>query len=237
MQNLPQGPSSYDPRRSLLQAQSSGAFGDYFGTGGTSGLSGMGSGDLSSLISARLNMNGGSGGFGDSSSSGQGSLFGRQSNAMGSFGGGMGASSPFGSISSGLGGGTAGSSGSPAPLPQQASLNGGQPSSFPSYGNNQFPYLDIQRQPPIRHRPNPYADVPSLYDLYQQYSRISPTLDRFGMAVFQNGTGNFDELPMDMPVGPEYVLGPGDDLNLELTGSVSDHLRSCLLYTSPSPRD
>ena len=228
MQNLPQGPANYDPRRSLMQAQSSGAFGDYFGSGGTSGLSGMGSGDLSSLISARLNMSGGTGGLGDSASGGQGSLLSRQPNMMGSFGGGMGLSSPFSGMSLGLGGGTSGSGmGNSAQLPQQASLNGGQPSPYPSYGNNQFPYssLDIQKQPPITHRPNPYADVPSLYDLYQQYARISPTLDRFGMAVFQNGTGNFDELPMDMPVGPEYVLGPGDDLNLELTGGVSDHLR------------
>ena len=228
MQNGPQGPAGYDPRRALLQAQSSGAFGDYYGSGGASALSTMGSGDLSSLISARLNMSGGTGGLGDSMSGGQGSLLGRQPNLMGSVGGGTGLSSPLSAMASGLGGRTGGSSfGNPAQFPQQTSLNGGQPSPFPSYGTNQFPYslLDIQRQPPVTHRPNPYADVPSLYDLYQQYARISPTLDRFGMAVFQNGTGNFDELPMDMPVGPEYVLGPGDDLNLELTGGVSDHLR------------
>ncbi len=80
-------------------------------------------------------------------------------------------------------------------------------------------------QPVIRHRANPYADVPSLYDLYSQVSRRSPVLERFGADIFRNGTGNFDELPMDLPVGPDYVLGPGDGLNIELWGSVSQRLQ------------
>ena len=79
--------------------------------------------------------------------------------------------------------------------------------------------------PVIRHRPNPYADVPSLYDLYSQVSKRSPVLSRFGENIFENGTGNFDELPMDMPVGPDYVLGPGDRVSIELWGSVSQHLQ------------
>ena len=77
----------------------------------------------------------------------------------------------------------------------------------------------------IRHRPNPYADVPSLYDLYSQVSRRTDQLSRFGMDIFTNGTGNFDELPMDVPVGPEYVLGPGDTLRIDLWGSVSERLQ------------
>jgi protein involved in polysaccharide export with SLBB domain len=77
----------------------------------------------------------------------------------------------------------------------------------------------------LARRVNPYADVPSLYDLYAQYARRSPQLVRFGQDIFDNGTGNFDELPMDMPVGPDYVLGPGDGLNVELWGSVSQRLR------------
>jgi protein involved in polysaccharide export with SLBB domain len=79
-------------------------------------------------------------------------------------------------------------------------------------------------QPRLRHRPNPYADVPSLYDLYAQYSR-SAVVERFGSEIFRNGTGNFDELPMDLPVGPDYVLGPGDGLNIDLWGAVSQRLR------------
>jgi len=78
---------------------------------------------------------------------------------------------------------------------------------------------------PLRHRVNPYADVPSLYDLYSQYGRRSPELVRFGDDVFRNGTGNFDQLPMDLPAGPDYVLGPGDGVNINLWGGVSQRLR------------
>lgn len=81
------------------------------------------------------------------------------------------------------------------------------------------------QQPRLRHRPNPYADVPSLYDLYAQYSKRSPRLERFGEDVFRNGTGNFEELPMDLPAGPEYVVGPGDGLTINLTGGVSQRLQ------------
>jgi len=80
-------------------------------------------------------------------------------------------------------------------------------------------------QPRLHHRPNPYADVPSLYDLYAQYSKRSPRLERFGEDVFRDGTGNFEELPMDLPAGPDYVVGPGDGLTIELTGGVSQRLQ------------
>ena len=106
-------------------------------------------------------------------------------------------------------------------FPQQARSEtmGGQP--MPPYS------LSTRRpeQPALRHRPNPYADVPSLYDLYSQYSGRTPTLERFGIDVFRNGTGNLDQLPMDLPVGPEYVLGPGDGLSIELWGGVSQRLQ------------
>lgn len=78
--------------------------------------------------------------------------------------------------------------------------------------------------PVLRHSPNPYADIPSLYDLYARYSG-KPVLHRFGEDIFQNGTGNFDDLPMDMPAGPDYVVGPGDGLNIELWGGISRRLR------------
>jgi protein involved in polysaccharide export with SLBB domain len=80
-------------------------------------------------------------------------------------------------------------------------------------------------QPMLAHNPNPYADVPSLYDLYAQYRSRSPVPVRFGADVFENGTGNSDQLPMDLPVGPDYVLGPGDGLNIDLWGSYSQRLK------------
>lgn len=77
----------------------------------------------------------------------------------------------------------------------------------------------------FRRKPNPYAMVPSLYDLYEQSPAQSRKLERFGTSVFENGTGNLDQLPMDVPVGPDYVVGPGDGLNVDLWGSVSQRLQ------------
>ncbi len=88
-----------------------------------------------------------------------------------------------------------------------------------------FTYPKMSQQPRLRHRINPYADVPSLYDMYAQYSRRSTHLERFGEDVFRNGTGNFDDLPMDVPAGPDYVVGPGDGLTINLTGGISQRLQ------------
>jgi polysaccharide export outer membrane protein len=82
-----------------------------------------------------------------------------------------------------------------------------------------------QPQHLVNRRPNPYADIPSLYDLNLQYSRRSPALQRFGNEVFQKATGNIEQLPMDVPAGPDYVLGPGDGISIDLFGGVSQRLR------------
>jgi protein involved in polysaccharide export with SLBB domain len=103
---------------------------------------------------------------------------------------------------------------------QQARFETQRSLEFPSYT---FPKLP--QQPRLRHRPNPYADIPSLYDLYAQYSRQSSKLGRFGEDVFRNGTGNLDELPMDLPAGPDYVIGPGDGLTINLSGGISQRLQ------------
>jgi protein involved in polysaccharide export with SLBB domain len=95
----------------------------------------------------------------------------------------------------------------------------------PRYHPQPYTFPKPPQQPMLRHRPNPYADVPSLYDLYAQYSRRSPKLERFGEDVFRNGTSNFDELPMDLPAGPDYVVGPGDGLTIDLWGGISQRLQ------------
>ncbi|MCU1317402.1 MAG: polysaccharide export protein, partial [Candidatus Acidoferrum typicum] len=73
-------------------------------------------------------------------------------------------------------------------------------------------------------RPNPYADVPSLYDLYVQAGATNRPLERFGLDVFRKGEANPAYLPMDLPVGPNYVVGPGDSLSIDLWGGVSQRL-------------
>ncbi|MBV9625379.1 MAG: SLBB domain-containing protein [Acidobacteria bacterium] len=105
---------------------------------------------------------------------------------------------------------------------EQASLR--PDSSLATRPRTRAPRQRDEEQPALLHRANPYADVPSLYDLYLQYSRRPEPLKRFGLDIFENGTGNFDQLPMDLPAGPEYVLGPGDGVNVDLWGSVSTRL-------------
>ena len=70
-------------------------------------------------------------------------------------------------------------------------------------------------------RPNPYEEIPSLYDMYLQTAARPPAVERFGMQVFENGTRDLQMVPMDLPVGPEYVLGPGDGVSVDLWGGVS----------------
>lgn len=73
-------------------------------------------------------------------------------------------------------------------------------------------------------QPNPYIDVPSLYDMYLQAAPQPPTPDRFGMQVFENGTRDSQLIPFDLPAGPDYVVGPGDSLAIDLWGGVSQRL-------------
>ena len=73
-------------------------------------------------------------------------------------------------------------------------------------------------------RPNPYADVPSLYDLYVQAPSRDRPPQRFGTDVFRDGLRDPRGVPMDLPVGPDYVVGPGDSLAIDLWGGISTRL-------------
>jgi protein involved in polysaccharide export with SLBB domain len=74
------------------------------------------------------------------------------------------------------------------------------------------------------HKSSPYADIPSLYDLYVQAAPRDREPERFGMEIFRNGTRAMDAIPMDLPVGPDYVVGPGDGLSINLWGAVSQRM-------------
>ncbi len=71
---------------------------------------------------------------------------------------------------------------------------------------------------------NPFADVPSLYDMYVQAAATQRPAERFGIDVFRNTTNQPDTIPMDLPVGPDYVVGTGDSLAIDLWGGVSQRL-------------
>jgi protein involved in polysaccharide export with SLBB domain len=66
--------------------------------------------------------------------------------------------------------------------------------------------------------------LPSLHDLYTQIPSAGGKLRRFGSDAFLLGTGNANELPMDLPVGPDYVLGSGDNIVVNLWGGHSGRL-------------
>ena len=78
------------------------------------------------------------------------------------------------------------------------------------------------REPPgmIRTK-NPYESIPSLYDMYVQAVPRPVAPRRFGADVFENATRDSQLIPMDLPAGPDYVVGPGDGLSVDLWGSVS----------------
>lgn len=82
---------------------------------------------------------------------------------------------------------------------------------------------DLSPETMVR-RPNPYADIPSLYDLYVQAPSRDRPPQRFGTEIFRDGLRDLRNIPMDLPVGPDYVVGPGDSLSIDLWGGVSTKL-------------
>ena len=80
------------------------------------------------------------------------------------------------------------------------------------------PQIESQ-QPQFQQKIVPYSNLPSLQDLYTQMLSPDADLKRFGSDVFVLGTGNTDTLPMDLPAGPDYMLGPGDALTINIWGS------------------
>lgn len=83
-------------------------------------------------------------------------------------------------------------------------------------------------EPETLHLPAPY-NLRSLRDLYTQVPPDNAQLKRFGSEVFVNrddpahgGLGNRN-LPVDLPIGPDYVLGTGDGLTINLWGGISQN--------------
>ena len=79
-------------------------------------------------------------------------------------------------------------------------------------------------QNPFVHKQNPYADVPSLYDLYVQVPGRDSTPQRFGVNILSGGRRESSAIPMDLPVGPDYIVGPGDSLAIDLWGGISQRM-------------
>lgn len=111
----------------------------------------------------------------------------------------------------------------------------GQPNNFSPAGSGgsllvpmqparEYPEKTAFQPPEMVRRMSPYQDVPSLYDMYLQTVAHPSSPKRFGTEIFENGTRDLQLIPMDLPAGPDYVVGPGDGLSIELWGSVSQRL-------------
>jgi polysaccharide export outer membrane protein len=78
--------------------------------------------------------------------------------------------------------------------------------------------------PEMVRKSGPYESVPSLYDMYMQAVTRPAAPTRFGADIFENGTRDQQLIPMDLPAGPDYVVGPGDGLSIDLWGGISQRL-------------
>lgn len=106
-----------------------------------------------------------------------------------------------------------------------ASQGTGELSSSRNFGNLPMPPRPTEQPSELRRlTPVPYPNLPSLRDLYSQEIPGGERLRRFGSDAFEFGSGNVNLLPMDLPVGPDYVLGPGDNLIVNMWGGQSARL-------------
>jgi polysaccharide biosynthesis/export protein len=110
-----------------------------------------------------------------------------------------------------------------------SSPNAGSRTSSSPYGmmmpnNRRYQPKPPPPAPELVRAANPYKNIPSLYDMYVQAIPRPLTPKRFGVEVFENGTRDSQLIPMDVPAGPDYVVGPGDGLSVNLWGSTSQRI-------------
>jgi protein involved in polysaccharide export with SLBB domain len=80
--------------------------------------------------------------------------------------------------------------------------------------------------PRVLHQHPPY-DLQSLRDLYTQIPDSATPLKRFGSDVFVNRNSAVARqaigrsTPLDVPVGPDYIVGAGDTLTINLWGGLT----------------
>jgi protein involved in polysaccharide export with SLBB domain len=108
-----------------------------------------------------------------------------------------------------------------------------------SFGANRIPTGAMR---PRHEQTNSSTDVPrvlrqaapynlqSMRDLYTQVPQSAEHLKRFGSDVFVERSGavargaSSIDTPLDVPVGPDYVLGPGDQLTIDLWGGTTQSM-------------
>lgn len=112
---------------------------------------------------------------------------------------------------------------------QTARLHRRQQSTFQSSRREQEANSSTDL-PKVYRSPTPY-DLQSMRDLYAQIPAEAGGLKRFGLDVFinryasaiPNGISGRDT-PLDVPLGPDYIVGPGDTLTINLWGGVTQSI-------------
>ncbi|MGA3100227.1 MAG: SLBB domain-containing protein [Terracidiphilus sp.] len=84
--------------------------------------------------------------------------------------------------------------------------------------------------PTVLHQPTP-LDLQSMRDLYAQIPNDTVKLQRFGSDVFVNRSATAVArgatglaTPLDVPLGPDYVVGAGDRLTIDLWGGTTQSI-------------
>jgi protein involved in polysaccharide export with SLBB domain len=72
----------------------------------------------------------------------------------------------------------------------------------------------------IIHQATPY-NLQSLRDLYSQVPEQTSKLRRFGSDMFLEHGLTTKQMSIDVPIGPDYILGAGDSLIISLWGGIS----------------
>jgi protein involved in polysaccharide export with SLBB domain len=116
-------------------------------------------------------------------------------------------------------------------LPEENSGSSGSDNGFPAYGvatgsrragAPSAPQMALFQPARMVRQPSPYSNIPSIYDMYMQAVPRPGVPRRFGAEIFENGARDPQLIPMDLPAGPDYVVGPGDGLAINLWGGVSE---------------
>lgn len=127
-----------------------------------------------------------------------------------------------------LAAGDLGGSALTGPRTQSTSSAGAQPQR--SGARDQESTTASTDLPKVMRKPTPY-NLQSMRDLYTQIPAQSARLKRFGSDVFLNRAGSAaglgsasQDAPVDVPLGPDYVVGAGDTLAINLWGGITQSL-------------
>jgi protein involved in polysaccharide export with SLBB domain len=103
--------------------------------------------------------------------------------------------------------------------PATSTLSGAEPGNVSDVRGRKQP-AESPDKISVLHADAPY-NLQSLRDLYTQVPEQTAELRRFGSEVFLSRGFATREMPIDLPIGPDYVLGSGDGLTISLWGGVS----------------